>query len=96
MEYEQLIGSRYDASYARAVLGALHRAVARADERGDSGEARGVDTHPVRVCTAAFRSQIADSSVRDEFARAFYPTLSNAEKALADETLRADGRLLVP
>lgn len=84
MEYEQIFGRRYDAAYAEALLIGLERVV----ERADPADARGAHNLPVRACTAAFKSQVGDSTVREEFTRLVYPTLSDAQKHLANRFLQ--------
>ena len=84
MTYERLLGSRYDAKYADAMLIALERAVNPSETMRRSGLAAvAVDT-----CTRAIESQLRNPAVREAFVRDIYPGLSQAQRDIARRFLR--------
>ena len=56
--------------------------------RAGPAEGRRAGNYPVRECTDAFKSQVADPEVREEFLRRVYPTLSDSQKDLANGLLQ--------
>jgi hypothetical protein len=84
MEYEQVVGRRFDAAYAEALLIGLERVV----DRPEPADAYGVHDRLLSICATAFKSQVGDSTVSEEFTRVIYPTLSDAQKNLADQFLQ--------
>jgi hypothetical protein len=78
MRYRRLHGSRYDERYAEAILIALERAMKRKGWLGDIA---------VKECTEAFKSQIRNTKVNEDFFSQIYPNLSSAQKDIADRLL---------
>jgi hypothetical protein len=65
--------ARYDAAYAEAVLIGLEHATRN---------------YTKNTCEEAFRFQMQDAVVKEEFMRQFYPAFTPSQKAIADVLLR--------
>ena len=75
--------SRYDATYAEAILIGLEHAANPSIAMIKSGTA----SYAIDECKEAFKSQMQEITVKQEFMRRFYPALTPSQMAIADALL---------
>lgn len=85
MRYKPLLRSaRYDAAYAEAILIGLEHATNPSGAMLRSG----IAGLAVLECREAFKFQMQEATVKREFMRRFYPSLTPSQKAIADVLLK--------